>query len=804
MVDVANLSANVEFKSVRAAKDEFDNLAKSAGRLGDSMIAAQKKMDAGAQGLINKTMQLGKVNKSAEASAATFAKEIDREAASFRKLQSQLDPMIAIQARFKAQTDAINSAVRRGIVTQEEANRTLLQAKTAYDTAAAGAMRFGAANAGSSRGMNRMASAATQAGFQIQDFAVQVAAGTSPILAMNQQLPQLLGAFGSFGKIALVGSILGTIAAVLGAILPKVLALFDGVEQLTGGMKALSEATSDYSAITGKAIKDLSDLEKTYGTLSNEAQRFLDIQRGLQQAETQTAVSGQLGRFTDPLGSSGEVDRGQFDTAIAAQETLIQLEADYQTALAAGDAQRMNAIALEYQAIQQIVLANDNLRIAVADIADQYGIAETEARAFAVLLRNLADEDTLGGQARAVDDITTFLEEAKNSAGGLSTEGETLLGLFSEMGLQLAEFKTDIDRGTDAQMSMNTASDTAVANFQDLILKGKDFAREVMKAYENGDDLSKLNLVDGILPAANAAMVLAEQLGISVQEAQKLVNLSAMTAGMGPSVAGGRGEGAQDPRAAIRTEFEDQLDPDDKKKSGRSGLTDAEREQQRMEREGVALKESLYTAQEQYNASLARYQELMAAGAISSETFERAQQRLNEQQAEAQWETTIANIETISAGLMQAAMNGENLGEALIQMLAQMAIQWMSAAIAAKAADILSGGILSASMAMSQPGFGGGGVQSLLGFATGTKNAPGGMAMVGEQGPEIVNLPRGSEVIPAARTSQMVQQMSQPQINVAPAVPEVVVISDPRKIDEYRMSPRGEKARRQADERMMR
>jgi hypothetical protein len=40
-------------------------------------------------------------------------------------------------------------------------------------------------------------------------------------------------------------------------------------------------------------------------------------------------------------------------------------------------------------------------------------------------------------------------------------------------------------------------------------------------------------------------------------------------------------------------------------------------------------------------------------------------------------------------------------------------------------------------------------------FAVGTRNAPGGMALVGERGPELVNLPRGSQVVPAAQTSNM-------------------------------------------------
>jgi hypothetical protein len=40
-------------------------------------------------------------------------------------------------------------------------------------------------------------------------------------------------------------------------------------------------------------------------------------------------------------------------------------------------------------------------------------------------------------------------------------------------------------------------------------------------------------------------------------------------------------------------------------------------------------------------------------------------------------------------------------------------------------------------------------------FAVGTRNAPGGLSLVGERGPELVNLPRGSQVVPAAQTSNM-------------------------------------------------
>jgi hypothetical protein len=54
----------------------------------------------------------------------------------------------------------------------------------------------------------------------------------------------------------------------------------------------------------------------------------------------------------------------------------------------------------------------------------------------------------------------------------------------------------------------------------------------------------------------------------------------------------------------------------------------------------------------------------------------------------------------------------------------------------------------------SLPSFGGGGGDT-PGFATGTTFAPGGMSWVGERGPELVNLPRGSQVFTNAQSQRM-------------------------------------------------
>ena len=94
-------------------------------------------------------------------------------------------------------------------------------------------------------------------------------------------------------------------------------------------------------------------------------------------------------------------------------------------------------------------------------------------------------------------------------------------------------------------------------------------------------------------------------------------------------------------------------------------------------------------------------------------------------------------------------------------------------------------------------GAGGGGVGRFLsglipGFATGTNNFSGGLAMVGERGPELVSMPKGSQVFDAQRSKSILAGTgAAPVVNVPPA--QIVFVDDPRKIGNYLQSPEGER-----------
>ncbi|HEB27872.1 MAG TPA: hypothetical protein ENI05_08875 [Porticoccus sp.] len=58
----------------------------------------------------------------------------------------------------------------------------------------------------------------------------------------------------------------------------------------------------------------------------------------------------------------------------------------------------------------------------------------------------------------------------------------------------------------------------------------------------------------------------------------------------------------------------------------------------------------------------------------------------------------------------------------------------------------------------------------LPGFAKGTRSAPGGLSLVGEEGPELMNIPRGAQIIPNNRSMDIINNSGGNTINVSLAV----------------------------------
>lgn len=138
---------------------------------------------------------------------------MDQSARGINKLQGELDRAWAAQQKFERAQVQINAAVERGLRTRDEGNRLLEQARQRLEATATAQQRLASANDNASRGTRNFGAVIGQAGFQVQDFAVQVASGQSALTALVQQGSQLLGVFGTGGAIAGAVLAVGGIAA---------------------------------------------------------------------------------------------------------------------------------------------------------------------------------------------------------------------------------------------------------------------------------------------------------------------------------------------------------------------------------------------------------------------------------------------------------------------------------------------------------------------------------------------------------------------------------------------------------------
>lgn len=98
----------------------------------------------------------------------------------------------------------------------------------------------------------------------------------------------------------------------------------------------------------------------------------------------------------------------------------------------------------------------------------------------------------------------------------------------------------------------------------------------------------------------------------------------------------------------------------------------------------------------------------------------------------------VTGLSDIIDGTKSASQGFADLGKSILRTLEEAIVKMAIVAPLMRALQGGLGGLI--------PGLGAG--LSIPKFATGTSFAPGGLALVGERGPEVVNLPRGSQVIP--------------------------------------------------------
>lgn len=274
------------YKASTAMERQFERSLKAQGRALDSVFG--------------QTVEGGK---RAAKSAEVFARDLDKAERALNQLRASVDPAFAATLRYEEAVKQLNDALKKGVITETQHRQVLDQVSVAYlkggQAAGAHTGMLGALGTMSDSTKAKL----QNAGFQVQDVAVQMIAGTDATRALAMQLPQLLGGFG------LLGVVLGTLTSIGLPLLASWMG--DGAEGARDFDAALGDVTNSISAMNEQAAiytaEGLVALKEKYGELNFELLRFVDLQTEAMQRQALADTAASMSAIMDEIGEGWKI-----------------------------------------------------------------------------------------------------------------------------------------------------------------------------------------------------------------------------------------------------------------------------------------------------------------------------------------------------------------------------------------------------------------------------------------------------------------------------------------------------------------
>lgn len=511
----------------------------------------------------------------------------------------------------------------------------------------------GISNAGRSTGAGLQ-----NVGYQVQDFAVQVAAGTSVSRALAQQLPQLLSGFG------LLGVALGTAAAVFVPLIGSMMKTEDAAEGLSDQLSELEKATAAYHAAARNAAIPMYDLTAKFGGQAEAVRELYDAQFALAQldlAGKQLALRASLAEaFSDIPNLLDQIE-------------VLRTNLSHPLLTAEGQMQTQEALDV---------------------LMDSLGMSEEAALRIQAAFDGLKSADGPTVAAAAMAELRQAIIDAAGGYDGLTVEQSELIRRLVEAQEAAVLFgATDMSGGL---RGANAEAQTLVERVNAALARAAEFT------------------------PGRLTRMLPDERG-----SQRTTNI-----------------GATDHFMAGQPWLD--------RKSGSGAMSEAQRQQNELMREAERLFDSTRTAAEKYDTELAKLNEMLAAGYINQDTYNRALEDLEEKTGKA---GTAANRmrQNFEDAFVSMITGAESANEAISSLLAQMASSLAQAGISSLFDTTGLGGLIEGLFPNANGNAFDGG--KVIPFANGgVVGGPtlfpmkGGIGLMGEAGPEaIMPLARGRD-----------------------------------------------------------
>lgn len=253
-------------------------------------------------------------------------KATKRAGKAFESLEARMDPLAREARRLEVGQIKVAAALEKGVISSERAAAVLAKLNDRYERATMGTTALAGAQQRAGIMSRRMGHSVQQAGYQVGDFAVQMASGQDPLRAFIQQGTQLISMFGPWG------AVIGAAGAVVGALATSFIDLRGESEEATdtviSGADAMKKALEGVNTVRRETLVLVEKLSGAYRGEAEQAARVLleNAQARLRAAQTEADArytgSGAFDEFSGGF-SSGEEERAKLK---AAQEDVAAAE----------------------------------------------------------------------------------------------------------------------------------------------------------------------------------------------------------------------------------------------------------------------------------------------------------------------------------------------------------------------------------------------------------------------------------------------------------------------------------------------
>lgn len=319
-----------------------------------------------------------------------------------------------------------------------------------------------------------------QAGYQIQDFIVQVQGGQSALVAFSQQGSQLAGAFGPGG--AIVGALIALGTVVAGTLISSL----NGGKSAMDALKDAAERMNDVISVSSQGIAALSDKYANLARVNVTVATLLRNQALLEYNQAISKIPKAISDASDSFITLGD----RAIAAVGGASPSIKKFNDELSALGVTTTDWGEAIQQANSQGQYASGIVNSLSSTVSTLSSRLGISKQAAFDLARELSNLSNNPS----PEALQELAKKLQEMKSS----STDGQSaiadLAGSLVLLAREAANAKVNVD-------GLNKSTDNLTAGQKSLIQQS-----------ERNLALSKLQ---GAERAKLAAQYAAEDAGFS-------------------------------------------------------------------------------------------------------------------------------------------------------------------------------------------------------------------------------------------------------------------------------------------------